>query len=328
MAKEIVVPDYLKDLVDESQVQSEFLISSAESVPRISLKGGRFRLIEDGEVIEKINDEMHIVILGVQPERAMAKTYYKGKYNPDDSSPPDCSSNNGVTPDMWVSNPQNDKCQGCEQNAWGSAVALSGGKAKACRDSKRLMVVKAQDIMGIIYILNVTVSSLKNLSAYGKLLVQHSVPMAAAITTISFDDDSDFPKLEFEFMGCLKEKHGTKALVRSGEKEWDTFPQQALTHDSNDDETKRITLEQDEEEDEEETEAQKVKRMKKEIKKAELKMKAEHADDEEDEDDPVRIKRAKAAAKKKAAKEEEEDDDDASPMSDVDDLLDGWEDED
>lgn len=332
MAKDIKIPDYLKGLVDQTQMQSEYLISSADSVPRISLRGGKFRFIEDGEEVERVSDEIHLIILGVQPERAMAKTFYLGKYSRDDTAPPDCSSSNGITPDPWVSNRQSEKCMGCPQNVWGSAVSMSGGKAKACRDSKRLMVVKATGISGVIYILNVTISSLKNLSAYGKILVENSVPMAAAITTVSFDGDSDFPKIQFEFMGCLKEKLGVKALARSGKREWESLSQEALTHDRDGEDVKRISQDEDEdEEEEEETEKERVARLKKEIGEAEKKAQEEHEDEDEDEEegDTVRVKRAKKkkaiAAKKKKEAEEEDDDDDSSPMSDVDDLLDGWE---
>ena len=68
-SKEIVLPDYLKDIVDDS---SQSLVSVTGSVPRISLKGKRFRLIKDGEEIKQYVDKMHVVILGTQPEKGMA----------------------------------------------------------------------------------------------------------------------------------------------------------------------------------------------------------------------------------------------------------------
>ena len=160
------------------------------------------------------------------------------------------------------------------------------------------MVVKANDIEGVIYILNVTIMSLKNLSSYGKILVENSVPMSAAITTLTFDDDADFPKLIFSFAGCLKEKIGVIALARSGKKEWESFSPEAISHDPSS--TKRISKDEEEEEEEEEEEIVEKKKTKK---KKDKPLKGEIVDDDDD-------------------------DDDASPMSDVDDLLDGWEDDD
>jgi hypothetical protein len=219
MSNEIVLPDYLKALVDTKGSEASSLVSATSSVPRISLKGRQFRFIENGEEVEKTPDPIHVIILGVQPENGMSKTFYKGKYNPSDSTPPDCSSNDGVIPDSWISQPQSSNCATCEQNKWGSATALSGKKAKACRDSKRLMVVRAKDMDGTIYVVNVTVSSLRALSEYGKTLVSNQLPMAAVITEISMAD-SDFPQIDLKFAGVLKEEAGMKAMSRAEEKPW------------------------------------------------------------------------------------------------------------
>ena len=61
--KEIALPDYLKDMMDDTSSQG--LISQTSSVPRISLKGQKFRFIVDGEEVKRINDEFHAIILGV-----------------------------------------------------------------------------------------------------------------------------------------------------------------------------------------------------------------------------------------------------------------------
>lgn len=223
MSNEITLPDYLKKMVDGGSVDSAGLVSATSSVPRISLKGRQFRFIEGGEEVKKEAGPIYVIFLGAQPENGMSKTWYEGSYNPNDSGPPSCSSSDGVHPDSWVSNPQAESCSACEKNKWGSATSLAGKKAKACRDSKRIMVVEPDDIEGgTIYILNVTISSLKALSEYGRMLNANSVPMAAAITKLSMVD-SDFPQLEFEFAGCLKEENGIKAMERSTKREWDSF---------------------------------------------------------------------------------------------------------
>jgi len=240
MSKDLVIPDYLKALIDSGDVQDDAsnLVGSVSSVPRISLKGQKFRLIVDGEEKEIIKDSMHVVILGSQPDmpRLMAKTYYEGDYNPNDSGPPDCSSSDGISPDDWIVSPVSEKCHNCPKNKWGSAISkLSGKKAKACRDSKRLFIVKPTEITdGTIYTVNVTVSSLKALSEYGKFLSEHKLPMSAVITTLTLADDSDFPRLEFKMAGIMKEANGRAAITRSQQKEWTEYQGKMLEHDDAD----------------------------------------------------------------------------------------------
>ena len=91
------------------------------------------------------------------------------------------------------------------------------------------MVVDPTNInQGVIYLLNVTISSPKALSEYGKLLVAHNIPMAAALTKITMVDESDYPQVEFEMAGILKEEQGMQAIERSAKKEWDSIPKPAL----------------------------------------------------------------------------------------------------
>jgi len=222
--KSLDMPEWLISLVEGGQVQSnaEQLISSISSVPRISLKGQKFRFIENGEEVKKESDKIHVVILGVQPEHGMAKTYYEKPYS-GENEPPTCSSWDGIRPDSWITTPQSDLCATCKWNKWGSAVSKSGGKAKKCRDSKILMVVDPRDIEnGTIYLLNVTVASLKNLSNFGKTLARHKppIPLESVITTITMDEDSDTPLLHFHPAGILKQESGMKAIERARKKEW------------------------------------------------------------------------------------------------------------
>lgn len=222
--KELAVPDWLKAKLDTGEAVSDAskVVSTVESVPRISLKTRRFNFIENGEVVMKTADPIPVVIVGVQPEQGMAKTFYEGEYEPGDSSPPDCSSFDGVKPDTWITSPISEICATCPNNKWGSAKAMSGGKAKACRDSKRLMVANAKNIeSGTVFTLNVTVASLKNLSDYGKQLAKQGIPLEAVITVVGIDEESDFAKLVFTAAGVLNEAQGTIALQRANARAWE-----------------------------------------------------------------------------------------------------------
>jgi len=218
----MVVPDYLKGVQGQNAGSMESGIGM--SVPRISLKGRRFRFIKGDEETVHKGDEVDLIIIGVEPENGLAKTFYIKGYDPSSSDPPDCSSWDGVRPDSWVNAQQADFCAQCEQNMWGSAKSMSGKKAKACKESKRLIVVRANDLDGDYFILNVTIASLNALSTYGKFLSKNQLPFSAVITKVSFVD-SDFPQIQFEMNGFLPEKQGLAAIARSEEREWEGFTQ-------------------------------------------------------------------------------------------------------
>jgi hypothetical protein len=216
------LPAYLQAYVESNPVSAdaESMASASMSIPRVSLRAKKFRWIENGE--EKfVEPESFVIILSVEPEPGrFVKTYYQGAYNPGDSTPPTCSSSDGVVPDSWVTTKQNDYCATCQWNVFGSAKSRSGGKAKACRDSKRLWLARPDDLEGTVYGMGVPVTSLKALSQFGQTLKQFGAPTAAAIVKMTMDDDESFPTLNFEISGWLKEDLGQLAIGRSTLKDW------------------------------------------------------------------------------------------------------------
>lgn len=221
MANTPAVPDYLKKFMDNGgSSDADSMASASTSVPRISLKGKKFQYI-NGDDESKKTDEIHVSILAVDPEGGrMIKTFYASGYNPADTAPPDCSSSTGVAPDAWVQNPVHNSCASCPKNVFGSATSPSGKKTKACRDSKRLWIAKADDIGGTVYGLNVPVTSLRDMADYGKQIKSTGAPLAAVVTRIYMDDESEFPKLKFERVGFLNEETGMKALERNESRDW------------------------------------------------------------------------------------------------------------
>lgn len=212
----IQVPDYLKSV---SAPESSSMISSGISVPRVSLRGSKFRWIKDGEEVNVQTEDIDIIILGVEPLNGMSKTFYINGYTPGSDDPPDCTSWDGIRPDPRSNEPQSDLCANCPQNKWGSAKSISGKKAKACKDSKKLIIVPANEMYGEYYILTVTISSLKALSEYGKWLAENNLPYSAVITSISFID-SDFPQIKFAFKSFLEEEDGKKCIAISQKRSW------------------------------------------------------------------------------------------------------------
>lgn len=175
-----------------------------DSVPRISIKGARFRIVEDGEEVVLDETKIDVTIVGANP--GLSKSYYDKPWDPNaEPEAPACFSWNGIRPHPDATSPQSDLCSTCPHNAWGSKKSPSGADLKACPDSKRLAVVSSDDVEGTVYLLNVTASVLKSLKAYGKELNMRGWPLQAVRTQLSFDPDASFPKLQLKFNGFLDE---------------------------------------------------------------------------------------------------------------------------
>lgn len=209
----IQVPAHLADRIGKPSALGDSLgggISSGASHPRISIKGSRFRLIDDGT--ESVLDTTSLEVIIVGANAGLSKAWYASAWNPDaEPSAPDCYSLEGDKPHPDSTQPQNDICTGCPQNAWGSRITPQGTKVKACSDKKRLAVVSADDAGGPIYLMEVTASALKGLNQFNTNLKQRGIPAEVVRTNISFDTDASYPKLKFGFGGLLDE--GTQALV-------------------------------------------------------------------------------------------------------------------
>jgi hypothetical protein len=145
---------------------------------------------------------LDVVVVGANPR--LSKTWYAKAWTPEsEPSSPDCFSLDGVGPDVQATEPQNDLCASCPQNAWGSKVTPQGKQIKACSDQKRLAVVSADDPTGPIYLLQVTPAALQGLGKYQKELSLRGIPAEIVRTRVSFDTDASFPKLKFDFGGFL-----------------------------------------------------------------------------------------------------------------------------
>lgn len=220
-ASSSAVPAYLQKFMDQGgSKDADSMAAASVSVPRISLKGKKFQFI-NGDDESKKTEEIHVIILGVDPEGGrMIKTFYASGYNPTDTSPPDCSSSDGIKPDNWVQNPVSQSCNGCQKNVFGSATSPSGKKTKACRDAKRLWVVKPDEVESTVYGLNVPVTSLKDMAEYGKEIRSAGIPLSAVITRIFMDEESEFPQIHFQRVGFLNEETGLKAIERNESRDW------------------------------------------------------------------------------------------------------------
>lgn len=191
----------------DTSVSSDVLggMGSPSEHPRLSIRAGRFRLVEDGVETPLQTLAVNVVIVGANP--AKSKVFYAAAYDEAEASAPDCWSNDGVHPDPSVTTKQAEACATCPQNVWGSKITPAGKQTRACSDLKRIAVVDSEfNADSTIYELTVPASSHKDLTRHAKELEMKGVPLHAAITQISFDTEASFPKLVFKFAGFIRDE--------------------------------------------------------------------------------------------------------------------------
>jgi hypothetical protein len=201
------LPAHLRNLqLDETT--KALMGSGGGAGKRISIKGGVFRMVVDGKEVTK-NEERAMNIVVVAANAHVSRSYYADTYVEGQVLAPTCWSNDGVSPDSKVSEPQAGKCASCPQNIAGSATQ---GTGRACRYSQRLAVTLENDLQGDVYQLTLPAQSIFGnaengkmpLQAYAKFLGSHGLPITAVVTEMRFDTSSATPKLTFKAVRPLE----------------------------------------------------------------------------------------------------------------------------
>lgn len=179
------------------------IVSDGPSIPRISIRAGRYRLVEDG-VETTVGVTLDTIIVGANPR--VSKVFYGKVFDASATDiRPDCWSNDGLKPDVIVDKPVNASCADCPHNVLGSKILPSGAKSKMCADQRHIAVVPAADPTKV-YSLTVPVSGMKALREYFKELGNYGVGPEEAITELGFDDSASYPKITFKQKGYVPEK--------------------------------------------------------------------------------------------------------------------------
>jgi len=199
------LPAYMQGREDaSSSLVASLLVGAPTSVPRISLKQGRFRIREGQD--EFVLDQLFLdtVIVGAVP--GVSKMFYIKPWNPgDEPTAPDCHSVLGVKPEADSVAPQNDICATCPKNQWGSKLTPQGTEIKACSDSRRIAVVPADDPTKT-YLMVVPAASMRNLTKYVKDLTMRGYEPDMVRTRLTFDAAASYPLLQFAFAGFVAEQ--------------------------------------------------------------------------------------------------------------------------
>lgn len=201
------VPDYIKEVGVDELTKS---LGGSGGMKRISIRGSVFRMMVNGEEIAK-NESRAMNVVVVNGTKYVARKFYAGSYTPGEAAPPDCWSNDGITPDASIEEPQHANCEGCPQNIKGSG---QGESRRACRYEKRLAVVLADDIKGSVYQLILPSKSYFGkgdidkmpFEQYAKYVASQGYNINMIVTEMKFDSDSDNPKLTFKPIGFLNKE--------------------------------------------------------------------------------------------------------------------------
>jgi hypothetical protein len=183
----------------------------APSFAVIGYKGRNWRLKYAGEeeLLKEANGApvatLDVVIVGISS--AISKIFYEKKYQEGDDQAPDCWSTDGLKPDAAAPKKQSVACANCPQGQWGSRVTDAGKKAKNCQDSRRLVVVPADDVENDGYggpmLLRLPPMSLSNLAAYTRELEKYGAQPYAVRTVLGFNYDVAYPEITFQTTGWL-----------------------------------------------------------------------------------------------------------------------------
>jgi hypothetical protein len=144
---------------------------------------------------------IRVVIVKMSPH--MSKNWYEQGYVEGSNAAPDCFSVNGEKPDPASPDKQNETCVTCQWNRFGSRG--DGSKGKACSDSRRIVVVPADDAENATWggpmLFRVPATSLRNLDAYGRTLERFGADATEVITEMSFNQGIAYPEVKFEEVG-------------------------------------------------------------------------------------------------------------------------------
>jgi hypothetical protein len=202
------LPDYLKKV--ELDDATKALMGSGGGSKRISLRGGKFRMVVNGEEVMTSNSETLSVVV-VNNAKKVSRTFYAGAYNPKaEATPPDCWSNDGDRPDSSIEEPQHHNCNECPQNIKGSGA----GGGRACRHFRRVAVALADNVGGDIYQMTLASKSIFGkgdldhmpFEQFGSYVASQGYNLNNMITEMRFDPDSDTAKLFFKPTDFLSEE--------------------------------------------------------------------------------------------------------------------------
>ena len=185
MAKNEVV-DRDEALKRQIEAQQRMLGKIATAAKFISFKGGN--IIIDGKAVPGAKTE--VIPLAFMGERA----YFPGEFDPDQRQSPLCyaystgEEDEVMKPHKAAKEPQNETCEGCQHNEWGSAAK---GKGKACRESVRVALLpNVKDLSkAVTWHCRIPITSVPAFKEYAGELLGLGKAMHEAVAELSVTPD-------------------------------------------------------------------------------------------------------------------------------------------
>ncbi len=160
--------------------------------PYISIEGGRFTLVDAQGMkmpwqrlaaLPRLTDQgqqlqglcLDAVVVDVNEH--MSKAYYVDQWSPNAQQylPPICWSDNGVAPSVNATQAQNDTCEHCPLNKWGSRTNNLGNEVKACDDLKKIAWYVPELEMNLVFLMRLKGSSHRNWRDYVEKVKKNDV---------------------------------------------------------------------------------------------------------------------------------------------------------
>ena len=194
-----------KQLEEDSK---ENLEGVTPRLPKIKLPTGvskEFTLEKFGEEPDQIKTFTGVVLYQTQ-----ANAYWLEKFGSGTSSPPDCASHDGITPNPAYNNIQAKTCAECKHSRFGTAIGQSGEKlrGKACRNVKRIVVLIQGEMLP--YLMTIPPASIKAMDEYLINLRKEkrpywSVASTFVITTEKSSGNIQFPQVHASIAGYIND---------------------------------------------------------------------------------------------------------------------------
>jgi hypothetical protein len=231
------VPAYVQKFIETEESN----IGDRNTVPSLTYKGKVWAININGEeqkLLRKNEDgdmepaaTTRWIILGFNQRRGRA--YYEGAYDPDKPGRPLCWSEDGITPDAAIAEPQAEKCKGCPMSVKGSKITENNKAVVACSEHRMLAVVPANKPEFTPLRLKIAITSDYDgqspgleqegwyaFSNYTQMLRANAVPHTSLLVTkMKFDPNVAYPKVIFSADHWVPETHMAviKKLIHSDE---------------------------------------------------------------------------------------------------------------
>jgi len=187
------VPAAIKDQLAQELEKLNDKIGGGSS-NRLKTSGKKFAFADKPD--DKLSGPLPVVILGWVSEYL----YYGGKvYDEKNPEPPICwalgEEPKTLAPSSKSTDMQAETCGVCPMNEWESGI----GKSKACKNTRKLAVIRADSVGedDQIFTLSVSPTGLKEFDGYVRKLGQKNAMPIMVITELSFDDERTYPSLKF-----------------------------------------------------------------------------------------------------------------------------------